>query len=249
MMHSRVNPQGDPPLAFGSVGWSDDGGTFYELGTDGDDGSILVRVTLFRGRDPTLPLDHSVAQGQKILAKLASNFVQIPPRTTRVLVAGPDGAWNVPGGPMIISADNANPSLIGNLKDGEAAVAAASSQGRVLIKKANDCVVLYTVDGNGKSVMAYVGADKIQLANAFGAITIDSSGVSLTSGQAALELTALGEAKLTGLKAAVSGSIASVAGQVMTMLGPGATPVTGVGYGPPGPGPVVLSSATVFVSP
>jgi hypothetical protein len=150
---------------------------------------------------------------------------------------------------MIISADNANPSLIGNLKDGEAAVASASSQGRLLIKKANDAIVLYTVDSSGKSVMVYVGADKIQIANSHGAITIDSNGIALTSGQAALVLDALGNAKLTGLQAAVDGNVAAIAGKIMTMIGTLATPTTGVAYGPPGPGPVVLSSTTVFVSP
>jgi hypothetical protein len=182
MMHARVNPTASAGLAFGSVGWDDDGGTFYELGTDQDDGNILVRVTLFRGRDPSTPLDQTVAQGQKILAKLASNFVSIPPRTTRVLLAMPDGVDRVPGGPMIIAADNANPAIIGNLKDGEAAVCAATGPARALFKK-DGTVVLFTQTGSRQSAVVQLNPDgSFAAAGPFGAFASGSGSTQVAFG-------------------------------------------------------------------
>jgi hypothetical protein len=144
-------------------------------------------------------------------------------------------------------------SVYGNLKPGERCIAAGyPSQGRVLFK-ANGAVVAYTTSDNtpsGKSVSAYVGPDKIQLSNPFGAITIDSTGITMTAGQAGLQLLATGDAKLIGQTATVSGSVAAIAGQVMTMIGPKATPATPIAIQAPGsPGATSLPSLTVFGSP
>lgn len=236
----------DSPLAWGTVGWSDDGGSFYELGGGSNDANILVRVQLFRAKDSAEDLDASVGQGQRLLCKLASTFVQIPPRNTRVLVAIPEPFGMIPGGSMIIAADNPNPALIGNLKPGEAGVAAAEGDARVLLKSETDAIVLYTLDAGGKSVVVYVGSDKIQIGNSFGAITIDENGIRLTSGQAAVTLSPSGDARLMGQTASVTGSVASIAGKVGTMVGPNATAVTTALYGT---SLSPIPSTSVFISP
>jgi hypothetical protein len=188
MMPTRAfTPPDDWTLAWGTVGWSEDGGTFYELGSAQDDGAILVRVTLFRGRDPTKPLDATKAQGSEILCKLGSNFIQIPPRLSRVLVGSPEGMGKVPGGSVIILADNANPAVIGNLVDGEAGVVAALGVARVLLKK-NGTIVLYTSDNNtitGNDVFLKMGPSTLTFISPWCTIECSPNGYFVKHGSGA----------------------------------------------------------------
>ena len=162
---------------------------------------------------------------------------------------------------IIASRDTRSSQIYGNLKDGETCVYASTGAARLLFKS-NGAIVAYTTNDNtegGTGVQVYIGPDKIQLMNAYGAITIDSTGISLTSGQAGLTLGQDGAAHLLGQTAAVSGSAVSVSGQVatsiganpgsITLIGAAATLITGASYSTPGPGIVATSSATVFVSP
>jgi hypothetical protein len=240
-----MDPHMQSPMQWGTVGWDGDGGTFHELGQAGDDGNILVRVTLFRGRDQTKPIDQTRAQGQQILSKVSSTLVQIPPPGTRVLVALPEPGGMAAGGSMIVAADNPNPALIGNLKPGEAGLAGAEGKGRILFKKEMDAIVLYSEDGDNKGVVFYLGSDKIQIGNANGSLTIDATAITITAGQAAVILErATGKASLHGQIADVRGQIANLAGDTITAIGSSlGTPL------PPSPGPLpapasVLCGAT-----
>jgi hypothetical protein len=150
---------------------------------------------------------------------------------------------------VVASRDLRSNSVYGNIKAGETCVGATAGQARVYCK-ANGAVVLYTTANNessGTSVMAYVGPDQIQLANSFGAITIDSTGITITAGQAALVLTAAGDAKLMGQTATVNGSIAAISGTSLTTVGPmPAVPATPALYGLSGI--AGLPSTNVFIS-
>lgn len=82
----------------GTVGWEeDDDESYFEQGTDENDGHTLVRIQLYRGRDPATPIRAGVAQGHKILACPAGPLWYIPPRGTQVLVVFPGGMESVPG--------------------------------------------------------------------------------------------------------------------------------------------------------
>jgi hypothetical protein len=90
-------------IEIGTVGWIDDGGTYFDQGTGDNDGFTLVRVTLFRGRDPSTSLDQTQAQGQQMLCTIGSGVNRIPPRGTRVLVAIPATHGLIPGAAVIIT--------------------------------------------------------------------------------------------------------------------------------------------------
>lgn len=82
----------------GTVGWEgDDDESYYEQGTDENDGHTLVRIQLYRGRNPAERIREGVAQGHKVLACPMGPLWYIPPRGTQVLVIFPGGMEAVPG--------------------------------------------------------------------------------------------------------------------------------------------------------
>lgn len=241
-------------LEMGTVGWDD--GNYLDAGTTGNDGNTLVAVQLYRGRDQATALQAGVAQGHKIWCQVSSlcGFT-IPLQGTRVLVAIPAGMRETQGAPLIVGAYQTGVAMHGNLQPGETVVGAMSGQART-IYKANGVAVTYTTADNtatGASVSFYVGFDKFQFSSPNGGITVDSTGVTLTVGKAALQLVkATGDALLTGKRAAVTGSVAAISGAVMTMIGKLATQLTAAAIVPPNPtsGPLTgIGSATVFISP
>jgi hypothetical protein len=236
-----------PTLEWGTVGWAD--GSHHDLGdgSDTDTGPTLVHVTLFRGRDPTQPLDSTRAQGWPVLAQMASSDFAIPPLNAVVLLAVIEP---FPGLATILQVRDPRASQIfGQQKPGERAITALGSKARAIFKN-NDSCTLYTEDANGKAVSAYVGPDKIQLSNASGSLSLDHNGLTLTVGQAGLTLTPAGVATLSGTQVSVAGSLVAVAGSVATCLGPGAIPtpgIVGAQFGATGvPG---AASTKVFIGP
>ena len=153
---------------------------------------------------------------------------------------------------VFATSDKRASKIYAQLQPGETCVYATKGMARTFYK-ANGAVVLYTTSDNtesGKSISLYFGPDKVQLAHQYGSFTLDSNGWSISAGQAALFLLKSGTAKLTGKKAILAGMVATITGKMSTFIGNGtATPVTGIGYSKPGPGPVASASATVFVSP
>lgn len=89
-------------LEWGTVG-HDDAEVHYDLGTPENDGNVLVRVTLFIGRDRSKPTTPGLAQGHQILCQVSSMVYRIPPPGTRVLVAFPGGLRQVAGSGVIIA--------------------------------------------------------------------------------------------------------------------------------------------------
>lgn len=82
----------------GTVGWDDDDDeSYFEQGTEENDGHTLVRIQLYRGRNPAERIRDGVAQGHKVLACPTGPLWYIPPRGTQVLVVFPGGMENVPG--------------------------------------------------------------------------------------------------------------------------------------------------------
>lgn len=152
---------------------------------------------------------------------------------------------------VIASRDLRAASIYGNLKPGETCVYAATGAARTLYK-ANGSVVDYTTSDNtagGTSISAALSPTGYSLVTPWGAITINSNGITLTAGQASLTLTPDGVATLAGTQVEVAGSVAAIQGTVGTFIGPKAvpTPATGAAMGPGAP--LNLFSTNVFISP
>jgi hypothetical protein len=86
----------------GTVGWQD-GSDHYDIG---DDGVVLVKVTLFHGYNAEqageeLP-DDGRAHGAQILCRIANPANRIPPDGTQVHVSVPRGRLQIPGGGVIM---------------------------------------------------------------------------------------------------------------------------------------------------
>ena len=98
-------------IEMGTVGW-DDGSDYVDQGSATNDGNTLVKVQLFRGRDPSQPLKPGVAQGHKIVAQISSMFgiYWIPPAGTRVQVSIPAGMRETVGAALIIGAYAQSPT-------------------------------------------------------------------------------------------------------------------------------------------
>lgn len=150
-----MHPQMDSPIAIGTIGW--DSGEYFDAASSDNDGSTLVHVQLFRGRDPSKTLDHSQAQGQKLLCKLAGCFFRIPPLGTQVLVAIPEPFGMIPGGSVVLCAlDNAGDFLSG-VNPGEVKIGTPGGQSYLFAGKSSASAVFdssnITLDSNGAKVV------------------------------------------------------------------------------------------------
>ena len=171
------DPALDSPLAWGTVGWASDSDTsFYDLG-DSSSGVTLVNVTLFRGRNPAASeLDHSVAQGHEITCQLGGTFFGVPPKGTRVLVAGAEPGGLTSGNATILQAvDPRGTQIFGAQKPGDVCISAIGSLSR-LIMKADGIVTIYVTKGNvvgGASICLQILPDgSVNLASPYGAIAL-----------------------------------------------------------------------------
>lgn len=133
-------------------------------------------------------------------------FVSRPPnpdgnRTAAQVVIAQAGDRDV----VIASSDLRGLALGGNLQPGETCVYAAgedgAAQGRLLMK-GNGTISLFTRHGNvdsGQAVAVQLNSDStFGIVSKFGGIRIDATGITITSGKAALILGADGSAKLQG---------------------------------------------------
>lgn len=95
----------------GTVGWAD-ASDHHDLGSDDNDGTTLVRVTIFRGSRATgkSPQD-GVANGLQVLAQVSGPFWAVPPPGQAVLVAFPGGDIETPGNGIIMCWLGKSPSV------------------------------------------------------------------------------------------------------------------------------------------
>ena len=182
-----------------------------------------------------------------------AGFASMPAAPTQGSASCQSVAIKTPRGPIIIATrDTRASSIYGSLKPGETCVYATTGMARVLLKKSGS-ITLYTTDDNtasGVSITASLSPDGFAVHTPWGAIVLDSNGITLASqGGASLTLDASGTAKLNGMRVAVQGSMAALSGTVGTFLGPNATPnpAQAANFGPAGT--VHGASTTVYISP
>jgi hypothetical protein len=86
----------------GTVGWQD-GQAHYDI--DPDSGVTLVRVTLFKGRNPGQdgPVTDALAHGHQILCRIGAPLSNIPPLNAQVMVAMAADRMLTPGGGVIFA--------------------------------------------------------------------------------------------------------------------------------------------------
>ncbi len=106
MMQGFQPPIQGHKIGLGTVGWSDDP-SIVDLATDG--GTSLVKVQLYRGRNPVTTLDNTRAQGYQILCQVLGPLFWIPPKNTKVIVAFPDGFEQLAGAGVILGSVGTSP--------------------------------------------------------------------------------------------------------------------------------------------
>ena len=207
------------------------------------------------------------AATKTILCQLGDSTKQVPD-SDQAEIWGPPGLWSLPAPPtqggsscqaltikhsdrdiIFATRDLRRSSIYGNLKSGETCVGANIGQARTIYKADGTITDVTTSDNTpgGTTISQTVGPEGYTLSTPWGGITINSQGITITAGQAALMLTASGDAKLIGQTATVHGSVAALVGDVITTVGPKpAAPATPCLYGPTAL--AGLPSSNVFIS-
>lgn len=105
-------PRQDPELAIelGTVGWFGDD-DHADLGTEDNDGTSLVKVTLYRGQQPYDQMEPGQARGHRVLARVMGPAFYVPPVGTEVVVAFPGGFGLTPGAAIILGTLGRTPSI------------------------------------------------------------------------------------------------------------------------------------------
>lgn len=181
MTPQAAQPPPPSPIQWGSVGWTDDGGMYVDLGDDSNDGANLVRVTLYAGRSPTDTLDQSQAQGAQLLCRLADG-VAIPQRGDKVIVAIPSPWGNIPGGSVIIAKCTSKPRSQANLGPGELVLGVPGGPAQIMIR-ANGTIVLKTEDASGAITMLKLAPNSFQLNDGAFQLIFDGAGMRLRHAQ------------------------------------------------------------------
>ncbi len=94
----------------GTVGWSDSD-QWYEKGDGSNDGTLLVRVTLYIGRNQAKRPRAGVADGYQIVCQIGITPYRIPPKGTQVVIAIPGGDHETHGNGVIIATIEPNPTI------------------------------------------------------------------------------------------------------------------------------------------
>lgn len=87
----------------GTIGWDGDS-EHADLGKTTNDGTTLIKVQLFRGRDPNEPYKEGVAQGHQIWARIGGPMWYVPPKGSQCFVLFPGGFAETPGVGLLVPA-------------------------------------------------------------------------------------------------------------------------------------------------
>jgi hypothetical protein len=175
-------PEEYAPTVFerGIVGW-DDAEDWFELGDETNGGLTVVRVQLFKGRDPTTPPKQGIAQGHRLLVALPDGFFRIPPKGSECIVAFPGGDIQTAGaGILLATIPRPQVSAVyGHLDAEEACIHAGTADGsnpaRVVVKKDGSIVTL-TQTSDGQTVYLRVASDALRFVAPWGTLRFDASG-------------------------------------------------------------------------
>lgn len=142
-------------------------------------------------------------------------------------------------------------SIYGALDAGETCVGATVGQARTVWKKDGSITRVVTSDNtaNGTTITDRLGPDGWTITTPWGQISITSAGLTISiEGGGSIAITPEGIGKFIATQVAVQGSLATISGDVATVLGPRATPTSASGCAYSSVGPVNAVSTNVFVS-
>lgn len=97
-------------IELGTVGWYGEE-DHSDLGTDENDGTSLVKVTLYRGQQAYDHMEPGAARGHRVLARVMGPAFYVPPIGTEVVVAFPGGFGLTPGAAIIMGTLGRTPSI------------------------------------------------------------------------------------------------------------------------------------------
>jgi hypothetical protein len=98
-----------PHLEQAIVGWAGDDEQ-ADIGSQDNDGTTLVKVTLVRGAMPDADAEDGPPRGHRTMARLSGfPFWCIPPKGMQCLVAIPHGQETTTGAGVIVALPGANP--------------------------------------------------------------------------------------------------------------------------------------------
>lgn len=176
----------------GTVGW-EDGDDHFDLE---DSGTALIKVTLFRGRNPdTEPEKKSArAKGQQILARIDPEKDDIPPDGCQVIVAVPAGRSSVPGAAVILKAVRPDAKFVPLRSPGEKVTFGPASNFTRMHADGSISLFTRTEDtDDGKSVYLQVRPDGFRLVHPHIKVIYDATGAHVThSSGARIDLGAIG---------------------------------------------------------
>lgn len=178
---------GPPPISgngleIGTIGWATDGGSAYSLGDTDNDGISFVNVTLFSGKDPTLPLKTGVGQGQQLLCQVSQDIIVMPSYGTRVLVAMPGPSPRVAGHSVVIAVlGNKQWQLAGNADGGDIVIPCPLGPAR-LIMRSSGSITAVTRAADGSDVAMWIQGDGFHVVGPWGSISLDNYGFRVNAG-------------------------------------------------------------------
>lgn len=174
MFHDSPSAQ----IEIGSIGWEGDADYVFP-GDAANDGHTLIRIQLFSGKDPTIPVNPKRAQGTKLVAHLNSLAgFKIPNKDARCYVAVPPGMTQVPGAAIIMGIVEPSMAQLDNLTPGEQGPSTSSGATRIIQRNDGTVGFFTTDDGTltGKSVYFTAAPDGFTMVAPWGQLKFDATG-------------------------------------------------------------------------
>ena len=168
-----------PGVMLGTAGWPDDAGEVIDLADASNDGSNLVKVTLFDASHLPDRTDDTQARGSQIRCRLADN-VEMPDRGTTVVVAIPAPFGMVPGVPIVIATLRNDPGPQANLKGGEKVITAPDGRASIYLRKGGK-IIFRVVDDAGNASIFSFAPQSWQIVDPAYRISADTTGIRIRS--------------------------------------------------------------------
>jgi len=208
---------GDAALELGSIGW-DDSDLVFDPGDGTNGGGTLIRVQLYRGRNPGHKPADNRAHGAKTIAQIPGGAFRIPPKDTMCLIGHPHKMQTAPGAAVLLATlDKVSSSAtFGNIKEGELCLHGdgADALSRMLFK-ANGAISIFALEGNapgGKPVAILVDAQagSITLLNQHGTLALTSDQVAMLFPPGGISIDHSGNVTLIGKSMVIQGEAARI---------------------------------------
>jgi len=230
----------------GRVGW-DGEDDHADLGTTANDGTTLVKVQLYRGKDPLEELKEGAAQGYKLRARLSGWPIwAVPPKGTEVMLLFPGGFATTPGAGVIVACPGHNPN---NQFSKTCLKIDAGPDQHLILKGKSVCLTMHSPTGSGPEPFVSISED-----GGIQAVDADGNGWVIQNGEVSLFAADGGDTKTvvrlskTGLDiaqkvSAVKTTLVTITNDVITLMGATFRALCGnvsLGTGPAGTPPPPL---------